>query len=104
MDTETDITKKTTISKNSLLSLFFGLAGGFDENIKGDGEDLDLIERIKSNGWLLSSNEKARFLHNFRENLIDFWKEQNWFGYGEHFFKIYSQAISRYLFWQGLDK
>ena len=61
-------------------------AGGFDKKIKGAGEDLDLIERMQKNGWLLCSNKKARFLHNFRENLVDFWAEQTWFGYGEHLF------------------
>jgi glycosyltransferase involved in cell wall biosynthesis len=60
-------------------------AGGFDANIKGAAEDRDLIARIRAKGWLVSTNEKARFFHKCRENFKDFWDEQSWFGYGDHY-------------------
>jgi len=59
--------------------------GGFDANIKGAAEDQDIIARIQAKGWLISSNEKARFFHKFRESFRDFWDEQSWFGYGDHY-------------------
>jgi glycosyltransferase involved in cell wall biosynthesis len=59
--------------------------GGFDANIKGAAEDTDLIARIQAKGWLISINERARFFHKFRETLRDFWDEQSWFGYGDHY-------------------
>ncbi len=60
--------------------------GGFDTNIKGAAEDRDLIVRIQAKGWQVSVNETARFFHKCRENLRDFWNEQLWFGYGDHYF------------------
>jgi glycosyltransferase involved in cell wall biosynthesis len=60
--------------------------GGFDPSIKGAGEDADLINRLRTKGWLVSVNEKARFFHKNRENLSDFLVEQSWFGYGGHYF------------------
>ena len=41
---------------------------GFDPKIKGAGEDIDLINKIRAKGWLISINEKARFFHKGREN------------------------------------
>jgi glycosyltransferase involved in cell wall biosynthesis len=59
--------------------------GGFDANIKGAAEDRDVIARSRAKGWLVSTNEKARFFHKNRDNFRDFWKEQKWFGYGDHY-------------------
>jgi glycosyltransferase involved in cell wall biosynthesis len=59
--------------------------GGFDSHIKGAGEDMDLMRRIRAKGWLISSNEKARYFHNHRANLRSFWDEQSWMGYGDHY-------------------
>lgn len=60
-------------------------AGGFDKDIKGASEDKDLIMRVKAKGWGISINDNARFYHACRENLTDFWREQAWFGYGNHY-------------------
>lgn len=59
--------------------------GGFDPSIKGAAEDIDVIDRIQAKGWLVSVNEKARFIHKCRENFREFWNEQSWFGYGDHY-------------------
>lgn len=58
---------------------------GFDPKIKGAGEDIDLINKIRAKGWLISINEKARFFHKGRENLRDYATERIWFGYGGHY-------------------
>jgi len=60
-------------------------AGGFDVSIRGAGEDVDLINRIKAKGWQTTINKDARFFHRFKENFRDFWNEQSWFGYGDHY-------------------
>ena len=60
--------------------------GGFDINFKGAAEDRDLIVRIRTKGWLASTNKKARFFHTHIESLSEFWREQTWFGYGSHYF------------------
>lgn len=60
-------------------------AGGFDTNIRGAAEDIDLINRIREGGWLVDVNEKARFYHKCRDSLKGFWNEHTWFGYGEHY-------------------
>lgn len=60
--------------------------GGFDEKIRGAGEDRDLIVRVKADGWLVLVNDNARFFHKNRETLREFWNESKWFGYGDHYF------------------
>jgi glycosyltransferase involved in cell wall biosynthesis len=60
--------------------------GGFDTNIKGAAEDLDIIFRLKSKGWRCELNENARFFHQPRQDLRSFWIERTWFGYGDHYF------------------
>jgi glycosyltransferase involved in cell wall biosynthesis len=60
-------------------------SGGFDENITGAAEDIDLIARIQAKGWLISVNKNARFSHKYRESFSEFWREQTWFGYGSHY-------------------
>ena len=59
--------------------------GGFDTNIRGAAEDIDLITRIQAKGWLSSTNENARFFHEWKNDLRGFWNEQSWFGYGDHY-------------------
>ena len=60
-------------------------AGGFDTKIKGACEDLDIIIRLQANGWLHCVNANAAFHHTCRDTLRDFWTEQTWYGYGEHY-------------------
>jgi glycosyltransferase involved in cell wall biosynthesis len=59
--------------------------GGFDLKMRGAGEDTNLIYRIQGKGWSVSVNEKARFYHENRANLLDFCNERSWFGYGGHY-------------------
>ncbi len=58
--------------------------GGFDKNMRGT-EDKDVILRISKQGWAFSVNEKAGFYHYCRESFREFWKEQAWWGYGNHY-------------------
>jgi glycosyltransferase involved in cell wall biosynthesis len=59
--------------------------GGFDEKIKGAGEDVDVAYRIKGKGWALGAT-RARFsegkgnIRNYRQ----LWKKHFWYGYGNH--------------------
>jgi glycosyltransferase involved in cell wall biosynthesis len=58
-------------------------AGGFDEKIKGAGEDTDLILRIKKAGWQLKPNLAELYeLHNGLSKPRDLWKKYFWYGYG----------------------
>ncbi|MGO9645090.1 MAG: glycosyltransferase [Candidatus Bathyarchaeia archaeon] len=59
--------------------------GGFDKQIVGAGEDVELIGRVESDGWLVSTCEAAKFRHNFRQTLRGFWSEHIWFGYGGYY-------------------
>jgi len=58
--------------------------GGFDPNIRGAGEDVDALLRMKEAGWLLSRTE-AEFLEQFKERWEDLWREYYWWGYGAHY-------------------
>jgi glycosyltransferase involved in cell wall biosynthesis len=59
--------------------------GGFDGNMRGASEDKDLIFRAQKKGWTFSVNEEVGFYHDCRHTLKEFWIEQTWFGFGNHF-------------------
>jgi len=60
-------------------------AGGFDTNIRGAGEDLDIIVKMRKRGWLVAVNEQAEYYVFPRATWQDAWAEMVWFGYGGHF-------------------
>ena len=55
--------------------------GGFNEAIKGVGEDMDAELRIIKAGWKLSLTP-AFFYERRREHWYDLWREYFWHGYG----------------------
>jgi len=56
---------------------------GFDTSIKGAGEDLDLIIRIKKAGWLLIANDGELYeLHGGLSTPHALMKKYYWYGYG----------------------
>lgn len=55
--------------------------GGFDEKIKGVGEDLDVEHKIKAFGWLLEITD-AEFYEKRRNNWKGLWDEYYWHGSG----------------------
>ena len=59
-------------------------AGGFDESIKGAGEDIDALIRMLKNGWLLSTTN-AKFYEQFKETWSSLWLQYYWWGYGAHY-------------------
>lgn len=58
--------------------------GGFDVNIKGAAEDVDLARRILAVGWAAEVTN-ATFYELCRETWRDLWNEYCWWGYGGHF-------------------
>src|SRR5208282_5767671 len=66
---------------------------GFDEKIKGAGEDVDLIARMQSNGWSSAMNGRAEFFHDYRATLRDFWSEHSWFGYGGYYLALKNRRL-----------
>ena len=57
--------------------------GGFDEAIKGAGEDMDLESRIKGAGWLLRKTS-AIFYEVCRPSWSALWKRYYWHGFGAY--------------------
>jgi glycosyltransferase involved in cell wall biosynthesis len=56
---------------------------GFDETIKGSGEDTDLVLRIKKAGWLIRPNMAELYeLHGGLSKPKELWKKYFWYGYG----------------------
>jgi glycosyltransferase involved in cell wall biosynthesis len=56
---------------------------GFDETIRGAGEDTDLVLRIRKAGWLLVPNSAELYeLHSGLSKPKDLWKKYFWYGYG----------------------
>jgi glycosyltransferase involved in cell wall biosynthesis len=58
--------------------------GGFNENIKGVGEDMDLEFEVRNAGWILAVTP-ALFYEIRRENWRDLWNEYFWHGRGGKF-------------------
>jgi glycosyltransferase involved in cell wall biosynthesis len=58
--------------------------GGFDPNLKGAGEDVDITTKIKETQWKLSLSP-AKFYHRHRKTWRSLWAEYSWFGYGMHY-------------------
>jgi len=63
-------------------------ANGFDEKIRGAGEEVDLIARIRSKGWEIAVTERAKFYHNRRWTVRSFWSEQSWFGHAGYYLAL----------------
>ena len=59
--------------------------GGFDDRIKGSGEDLDAEYRMTDAGWLLYFTTDAKFHDRRKETWRDLWNENFWYGYGGHY-------------------
>ncbi len=56
-------------------------AGGFDENFKGVGEDMDAEYRVRKQGWKLYVTN-AVFYETRRQTWRSLWDEYFWHGYG----------------------
>jgi len=66
--------------------------GGFDESIKGVGEDVEVEYRIRSAGWLLYMTE-AVFYERRRETWGALWDEYSWQGYSLHYLSHKNRGI-----------
>jgi len=58
--------------------------GGFDENIKGSGEDLDIAYRVQIAGWSVA-RDIAPFYARSKKNWRELWKHSIWHGFGAHY-------------------
>jgi len=58
--------------------------GGFDPEIKGAGEDVDIAARMLKTGWSLRFSE-AEFCHRCKETWRELWNQSFWYGYGAHY-------------------
>jgi glycosyltransferase involved in cell wall biosynthesis len=58
-------------------------AGGFDEKLKGAGEDQDAAFRVKEAGWLIRRSS-AIFYGKRAQNWREVWKKWIWYGYGNY--------------------
>ncbi len=58
---------------------------GFDESIRGSGEDMDIVKRIELAGWSIKLNE-AVFYEKKGEmmTLSDLWSKYFWYGFGSY--------------------
>jgi len=58
--------------------------GGFDINLKGVGEDVDVEHRVRKAGWLTYLGGPTVFYERRRKTLKAIWEEGFWHGYGGH--------------------
>lgn len=84
-------------------------AGGFNEHIKGSGEDFVAECRVTDAGWSLYFATEAGFYHRCKKTWGALWRENRWYGYGGHLlyhsktkpFRSIDRSVStglRYLF------
>ena len=58
-------------------------AGGFDEVLKGNGEDQDAAFRVRSIGWFIERSP-AVFYEKRPRTWREFWKKWVWYGFGDY--------------------
>ena len=58
--------------------------GGFDQNIKGASEDVDITARIKEAGWSLCLTQ-VKWYHRYSDTWKSLWAKFVWYGYGIHY-------------------
>jgi glycosyltransferase involved in cell wall biosynthesis len=64
--------------------------GGFDEGLKGAGEDQEVALRIRAAGWLIRLNSAQFYeFHGGMSTFADLWRKYRWYGHGCH--RIYRQ-------------
>lgn len=57
--------------------------GGFDEQYRAAGDDVDLCWRIQEKGWTLGFSPAAMVWHHRRNSIKDYWKQQQGYGKAE---------------------
>ena len=87
-------------ARSKPIFVHFGMAGtilrvkairqvnGFDDNIRGAGEDADIANKITQAGWLIYTANEAIFYHEGKEKLRDVWTQNVWYGYSYFFLNI----------------
>lgn len=69
--------------------------GGFDERIKGAGEDLDAAFRIRKSGWQIYLATDGTFYTNRKETWAELFNQYRWHGYGCHFVVHKNKGIGK---------
>ena len=69
--------------------------GGFDNNIKAAGEDIDAEFRIRRAGWKLYFATEAEFFEKRKETWKSLWSKYFWHGYGLHLVLHKNKGIIR---------
>jgi GT2 family glycosyltransferase len=57
--------------------------GGFDEQFRAAGDDVDVCWRIQEKGWTLGFSPAATVWHRRRNSIRDYWKQQQGYGKAE---------------------
>lgn len=55
--------------------------GGFDERIKGAGEDEEIEHRLKRAGWLVTNGAQVMFYEKRKNTWKSLWNQYFWYGY-----------------------
>ncbi|MEM5866909.1 MAG: glycosyltransferase [Candidatus Aenigmatarchaeota archaeon] len=66
--------------------------GGFDNCLKGVGEDQDAAYRIKEAGWQIKRSD-AYFFEMREQNWRDLWRKYYWYGYGNYYLYRKNKSI-----------
>ena len=58
--------------------------GGFDDRIKGAGEDEDIEYRLRKAGWLVTEGAKVIFYEKRKDTWKALWNQYFWYGFSAH--------------------
>ena len=70
---------------------------GFDENLSGAGEDIDIAYRIRDAGWRISRTS-AHFYEKRANSWYKLWRKNFWYGYG--LYKLYKKNRNVFSFFR----
>ncbi len=59
--------------------------GGFDDRIRGAGEDKEIIHRLKKAGWLVSRGADVVFYEKRKNSWKALWNQYFWYGYSSYY-------------------
>lgn len=68
--------------------------GGFDEQIRGAGEDEEIEHRLKAAGWLVTSGAPVIFYEKRKSTWKTLWKQYFWYGYSTHYINSKRRKIA----------
>jgi glycosyltransferase involved in cell wall biosynthesis len=70
--------------------------GGFDERIKGAGEDEEIEDRLRKAGWLISNGAQVMFFEKRKNTWRGLWNQYFWYGHSARYLFGKKKKVANY--------